>query len=278
MPRGKNWCFTLNNPTDDDKPLEWSNVVFIKYQLEKGDRTGTPHFQGVVQFEKRLRLAGVKCVSARAHWEICFSVPAMAVYCGKEAGRLEGPWEKGDMVVSGQRSDLMQAKSIIDDGGTTHDLEEAVFPTFIRNERGLSNYKRRRTKARQDMTQCIVYWGKTKIGKTTTVKQKYPDAYWHNGTKWFDDYEGEETVVFDDFVGQLNFHHFLQLVNHCPYRPEVKRGSVQFVAKQIVITTNIHPQDWYKGAPDDIVDAIMGRITTMYTRVCFENDWVKVYP
>ena len=32
----KNWCFTINNPTDVDAPRKWG-ARYVVWQLEKGD-------------------------------------------------------------------------------------------------------------------------------------------------------------------------------------------------------------------------------------------------
>ena len=85
-----NWCFTLNNYTND----EWLNVVnrltdkLVKYAVvgeETGD-SGTVHLQGYVRFQKIKRMAEVKRhVGKRAHVEICRgSEEENKLYCTKD--------------------------------------------------------------------------------------------------------------------------------------------------------------------------------------------------
>lgn len=116
-----NWCFTVNNPTADDKPLEWE-CNFVIYQLETGE-DGTPHLQGYVEFGKYKRLSGAKKVNRRAHWEMRAGTQQQAIdYCTKEATRTDGPWEKGTKVkgkngsTKGARTDLHTIHAAIANG------------------------------------------------------------------------------------------------------------------------------------------------------------------
>lgn len=54
------WCFTLNNP-QDHPPIEdnFKNVRYLEYQLEIGE-SGTPHYQGYVQFYQSKGIKGIK--------------------------------------------------------------------------------------------------------------------------------------------------------------------------------------------------------------------------
>jgi len=102
--RYRNWCFTLNNPTEDEMkrmiPLPSQpepepfhrDVRYLKFQLEKG-ANGTPHFQGVLHMNGQKRLSSMKTLLPRAHLEPCRNLKASIAYCEKEDTRLEGPWD-----------------------------------------------------------------------------------------------------------------------------------------------------------------------------------------
>ena len=59
----KRWCFTINNPTSDDKFWEDSEheeqMDFIAVQYEVGEM-GTPHYQGFLILKRRNRLTWLK--------------------------------------------------------------------------------------------------------------------------------------------------------------------------------------------------------------------------
>eukprot|EP00798_Chlamydomonas_sp_ICE-L_P018616 gene18616-25130_t len=69
--KSRNWCFTLNNYSDEDVALiaQW-NVKYVVFGREIGEE-GTPHLQGFVIMKNKGRLASMKKLHATAHWEIC---------------------------------------------------------------------------------------------------------------------------------------------------------------------------------------------------------------
>ncbi|AUM61916.1 Rep [uncultured virus] len=120
MSRARNWCITINNPIDSDKSQFEEEVVrsrpikYIVWQIESGEN-GTPHIQGYVCFSKQLRLNQVKEYFPRAHLEVARGKPEdNKKYCTKEEGRLEGPFEFGEMPEGqGRRSDLKEFKEAV---------------------------------------------------------------------------------------------------------------------------------------------------------------------
>lgn len=100
------WCWTLNNPTDEESTFlqsvitQWgeeSNIRYLVFQKESGEE-GTPHYQGYVEFKTKRTMAQVKTAlgSTRVHLEQRRGTPQEADdYCQKEESRLEGPWKCG---------------------------------------------------------------------------------------------------------------------------------------------------------------------------------------
>lgn len=149
--QGKYWCFTLNNPTEDDIPPNvWPDVQFVIWQFEQGDE-GTPHLQGYVCFTKRKRIALLKqTCCARSHWEPRSGSHSEAKhYCMKPVEdcdcthcidaigqRICGPWTHGDDAGisegSGSRTDLLPidaCKVMIDEGKSDAEIAEEHFGT-----------------------------------------------------------------------------------------------------------------------------------------------------
>ncbi len=95
--QGKRWCFTLNNPTEDDiKILEGDDgdhFQRIIFQEEIG-KEGTPHLQGAFVFAKRARATGVLNAMLghkRTHVEMMKGTLAQAgAYAHKDDTRLPG--------------------------------------------------------------------------------------------------------------------------------------------------------------------------------------------
>lgn len=78
----KRWCFTLNNPLEDEHLDE--GVFDYAIIGEETGSEGTRHFQGFVIFKKAQRLSSLKKLLARAHWEKCQgTVEQNVAYCKK---------------------------------------------------------------------------------------------------------------------------------------------------------------------------------------------------
>lgn len=89
--------FTLNNPAKPYPEFNEQIHQYLTYQLEVGD-SGTPHLQGVVQFQEKKTLKAVRqSISEKAHFEVMMASDEEDAihYCHKEEGRLDGPWVYG---------------------------------------------------------------------------------------------------------------------------------------------------------------------------------------
>lgn len=152
MPNGaKNWCFTLNNPTDDEKRglselfgNEASGIRYLVFQQEVGEEGQTPHIQGYISFEGRKGLAGVKkLVGDRAHVEVARGSPKQnRDYCTKPETRVEGSMEEyGELPSSsGKRNDLEDFKEAVKEGLTKRQALEEFSEVVAKYPRFVSNY------------------------------------------------------------------------------------------------------------------------------------------
>lgn len=253
MSRAKHWCFTVNNPTEADaESLSLLECVYIVWQKEKGEN-GTPHFQGVVGFDKQLRLNAVKQLLPRSHLEIARDVQASIKYCQKEEGRLDGPWIRGDVPTrtQGKRSDLDDVKEKVLAGTSMRELATEHFGATAKYFRALQSLTTMFQPPRDFVTKVYVFWGPTNCGKTYAAL-KFPTPYkTHSvakaGVLWFDSYDPayHETVIVDEFYGGLRWTELLQLTDRYPHLVQTKGGMVQFRAKNIIFTSNSRPESWY---------------------------------
>lgn len=75
---------------------------------------------------------------------------------------------------------------------------------------------------------------------------KYPKAYWKQRSNWWDNYESHESVILDDFYGWLPYDTLLRICDRYPLMVETKGGQCHFLAKNVVLTSNNTPAQWYK--------------------------------
>lgn len=92
--RLKNFCFTLNNYTNEDiKYLETfykGYCVYLIYGKEIGNKEGTSHLQGYAQLKKQTRFNTIKKLLSKYHIENAMGTPEQnKVYCSKDGNFIE---------------------------------------------------------------------------------------------------------------------------------------------------------------------------------------------
>lgn len=269
----KNYCFTINNPTEEDtrklKDAEDPEIVsYLCYGKERGE-SGTPHYQGFISFVKRRTLGWVKNhVSERAHFEQAKGSPTQnRAYCSKEAQDDSDFYEWGQCPGgSGTRTDLSALVAAIKSGRRKRDIADEFGECFLRYSRGIDALRVLYTPERDWEVEVIVYWGKTGTGKTRRAWEVLcqKDAFFYPGYKgaiWFDGYDNHENVIFDDYTGSV-FHiaYLLKLMDRYPMKVPVKCGFVQWIPKRMIFTSNINPDDWYTNAYEQHREALKRRI------------------
>ncbi len=272
--RGRCWCFTVNNYNDDDlgalRRLQSDTEVRYVVAQQELSESGTNHLQGYVEFFRPRRLGLVrKLISPRVHWEKRCGTQADAIaYCKKVDTR----------VVDGVRIEFgtpARSKISVDlvgsvlAGSSMKDLALDYPVQFMRNSGGIKALKEQIVDPRTWSMEIIVLWGPTGTGKTMTAWQRWPEAYsvsWPvGGTWWWQDYDGEETVICDEFASQIKLPTMLRFLDRTPFRVFYKGGSTQFRSKRIVLISNFDPVLWYaKGAAVGL-DALKRRLVEFAT-------------
>lgn len=301
--RSRNFCFTLNNPMEN---CEFTNflittpeyiiptnapysIKFIIWQLEKG-KNGTEHLQGYIQMGSPQRLSTMRNMfNAKAHIEVAKgNKNSNIIYCTKADTRIAGPWiypnpKDGETLqdIIDQAKKASKSKcdrkidSMFEDVRNKVDedtLIDRYGQTYLRNFSFINNYVMRITPPRNWIMNVIVLQGPTGCGKSKWVFDNYENVFTKMDNRWWDGYDRHQTVLLDDFYGGwIKFADFLKLLDRYPYQIEVKGGARQFVAKNIIITTNAIPSTWYKYN----FSRISRRITTWKVWDEHENSFVN---
>lgn len=171
---------------------------------------------GYVEFDRRVRLTAIRRMkyADKAHWEKRRGTPSEARdYCMKDDTRKPGttPTELGvwKTVKQGKRSDILVATELLDSGKSMAEVAEALPCTYVRMHKGLEKYNSLKRPVRDAPPQVTLLHGPPGVGKTRFVREaEHPDNLWlapvGNAFKWFDDYQNQEAVLFDDFDGKLS--------------------------------------------------------------------------
>ena len=254
------WMFTYNNPTHTQEEIIDLLTPVAKYavfQLERGEDTHTPHYQGYVHFLKQQRVTSVTKLF-QAHWEQMYkkSTPlACKTYCTKEDTREVdgGPWEIGtwtQKTAQGKRTDLDRfAKKAMK--LTTAELFDKYPGHTLRYQTNVDKLKMKLAPKPQNLTGRCGIWlfGDTSTGKSEAARRiaeatgngRYYDKL---PSKWWDGYDGEDTVIIDDIGADAEWMagSLKRFADKYPFPVEVK-GSMLTVRPLLIICTSNYDLD-----------------------------------
>lgn len=258
--RLRNYCFTSFVTEEGKRDYEnflapSSDIRFAVWQLERCPTTGKEHLQGYIELHRALRRSSVtKFFPAGVHLEQRKGSQAQAIaYCEKSDSRIAGPWRCGSTAESaqGHRSDLDELTDLIKAGATVTNVAETFPVSFVKYHKGIqalhSHLSRARIPAWRTL-QVLVYYGDAGTGKTKAAIENADGSYFilDQGERvWFDGYDGESTLILDDFYGWIKYGMLLRILDGHPYRAEIK-GSFRYAEwTKVMITSNKHPSEWY---------------------------------
>lgn len=263
--RGRNFCFTINFAEKNSvffrllDPEKWAHVVsYCVYQLECGAE-GTLHYQGYLECIGKQSFAALHLLEGleTAHFELRRGTGPQAIaYCKKQDETfIEGPWEWGEPKAPGSRTDLYEIQQKIHDGVSLKQIAIDHYASFIRHHKSFREYKRIVTTTRTFKSRVFLFIGPPGKGKSTIMKliasrigsvYKAPQP---KGSGWyFDDYDGEDVFMIDEFDGNVckpTFFNYLCDEHECVIPVHGGAGH-QMVSKTIFIGTNYLPRQWWK--------------------------------
>lgn len=259
------WEDWKKRATEDDA------IKALAGQIEVCPDTDREHIQAMIRFHKSRGLDGVKkwLKDKTAHLEPVYGSIAQArQYCTKdesradegltfEIGDFEEPKEKGQG--QGFRTDFKCMMDAAKEGKKDKEIYEDQ-PGMLRYTRAVDTALRLfapRERDKQDF-EVICYWGDAGVGKTTKCKaicdenkleyyEKDTDA--HSQAHFFEGYNGQMAVIVNE-ADHLPYGSLLRLLSPETTRVMIKGGSVPFPANKILLTSNVHPKDWFRGLID----------------------------
>ncbi len=277
----RGYIITKNNPHQSDYD-HWVTVFNstehpIQYgalQPERGHGTGTLHLQTFLEWPQSRRLASVKRLFPGWDVRVRHGSPKEAfTYCTKDDTRVVDQRfvplrSRRPPDGRGARTDLDTIGRRIIAGDTMREIATENPGSYIRYNRG---YKALQLLFGQeydsDEPRVIkIYWGEPGTGKTRYAREQHEDIYMvplqHGQALWFDGYDGQATVIFDEFDGDMKLKHFLRITDRYPLRVQCKGNFTQFNAKTVIFTSNTHWHEWWSWEGREIKKrAIQRRLT-----------------
>lgn len=270
--RFRAWCLTV---WDEDPPLFNPDTMrYLLYAPETCPDTGKHHWQTYIYLRfAKTRSACIKSMNLKIH---PFAKAADGSF-ESNLNYIRGPYvspdgsktkpynpdhvEQGSPPSQGARADLLALRDAMSSGETTVEKiildKPDIYHMYGRTLHAIDT-QLNVNKFRTEMTQGIWYWGQTGTGKSHRAFKNYsPDTHyvWHSDKGWWDHYTGQETVIMNDFRGEITYNHMLQLVDKYPFQVS-RRGAPprQFTSKTVIVTSSLPPHKVYhhREAEDDI--------------------------
>lgn len=265
----RNFTFTINNYSETSLDLikEFDKLKYLVAGREICPTSGTPHLQGYAQLKCQVAFDDLKFLIPTAHIEKPRKCAQANIrYCKKE---LELFLEIGKCKQPGKRTDIDDAIEMLNEGASMRDMAIQNPVPYVKYHRGFEKYKALLIPDRTDHPEVIVLYGPTGRGKSRQAREICnSDPYvWYpsqaNGG-WFDGYEGQRDTIMEEFRGQLPFGTMLGLLDRYNFRVPTKGCFTNFSSTRIVITSPVHPREWYTNLDsNDKLDQLLRRITTI---------------
>lgn len=277
----RNVCFTINNPSEEDKTLLATLPTTYSVIGNETGESGTPHLQGYVELQSRMRIQKLKTFLPRAHLQSRKSAkPCDASNYCKKGEQSKAEWkslgingpnygknadftESGQISKPGKRNDVASFRDAIRTSASDADLLDEHPEAFFRYPKMVSivrnAYNRRNNSFKP--VQVHVLHGDAGSGKTRLVHDADPDVYTvTDGAQWFDGYIGQKTILIDDFYGGIKYGLFLRLLDGYPFDLPIKGGFTWKMWDTVYITSNDPPDKWYSRG---LTPAMARRITSI---------------
>lgn len=270
--QSRKWLLTINNPVDKGYTHE-----FIKGQLGKikscvywcmsdevGLMGGTPHTHIYIACSSAVRFSTLQKKFEGAHFDVARGTSQQNkeyVYklgkwanSEKEDTRVDGTQEEwGDIPVEqqGKRNDLDDLYDMIKQGMDNYEILETN-PQYLLSidkiDKCRQTIRNKENKCKRREISCVYIYGATGTGKTRYVMDKYGDDKVYRVTDYkhpFDEYEGEDVIIFDEFRSDIPLKRMLQYMDIYSLRLPCRYANKQAEYTKIYIISNVGLRDQY---------------------------------
>jgi len=252
--RARHTCWTLNNWTPEELEVVRSYAAndprYMCWSQEVGD-SGTPHLQGYTAWDNPRSLKKFKdAISDRLHYEPYTKGTAQQNrnYClgmVEKKGFKQNPTfeEVGELPEQGERTDWKNALTQLDSGNHITEVIQTQ-PQLLPTIRALERYKQLTLRPRHRDVKVILLVGAPGTGKSRWAYDNYPELYSKPEGQWFDGYTGQDTLLLDDYYGDIPYSQLLKVLDRYPLQVPIKGGYIHAQWNTVIITSNKPITQW----------------------------------
>lgn len=257
------WILTIRKDLFDPKATLHKDIQYIKGQQEKGNNTGYEHWQLIVHSKKKMTTYGMSKIFPQCNIEPTRS-KAAEDYVWKDDTKVEGTeFENGTPIINrNKKADWELVRTMAKEG----DVENIPADIYVKYYNTLKRIKiDHEQPTHRGAVEIRLFLGPTGTGKTFRAWDEFgtEDTYSKiSTTKWWDGYKGQGKVIIDEFRGVVSIGTLLRWLDPVgyPLSLEVKGGQVMAKFNKIILTSNIHPEQWYPELDRASKDALLRRI------------------
>lgn len=281
----RRWVGTWNNPKmSDEEFVEFlenlerlNHLQYAIFQREKGEETGTIHFQFYIDFKNAKKFSWVKKnLPYGCHFKPMRTTATLCKnYCSKEETRVSGPYEVGEFKEERQRTDYMKARELLMEGCSLEEVED-LYPTTYAQYRNVFKEIYVQQKNKEFGSKCrnieVYYiYGDGGVGKTSGVYKKhgFKNVFFvHRYEKYlFEGYNYQDVVCFDEYDSQIKITEFNQLLDVYPNTLRGLGKEYQACYTKVYILSNLPLNKQYNDLPEEKkkqVSAFLRRVNFVY--------------
>lgn len=243
----KRWySLTICNPTEEDfKCFLIDKWRYCVAQVEKCPKTGTLHLQAGIYYTNE-RVLPVRSYP-RAYIEPTEYPEVWIAYCKKEETRVVEGWELGKPPRQGEKTELAaMAEQIMSRPNAWHEIMLEAPGTYVRNWKGLHSLAEKKVPQRKKAP--VTYWIATTSDHAARTIMEQESVYYKDKTKDWTGYEGQHTILFDQYEGELDEKVLRTLMSWRPFRGKTTSGWVQINSPILVFVSEELPKAHYSAA------------------------------
>lgn len=263
------WCFTAYTEQQPrlvirHGPRQAPSMDYICSQLEQCPTTGTMHWQGYVEYSRRVSkstveqdIGGLKRVFVEMRVEA--QNRAIEYTRAPKPGYVPNTWvEEGTKHASDAAEMPRNVLQMIQGGATKRDIGMLCPRMLLQFPGGLQAMfqefapppKNRRIDPLTGACETWLYWGVSGSGKTHKARNDNPNHYCKphqkaGSAEWWNGYRGEKCIILDEFTGQIEYEQFKQLTDYYALQVPVKYGFVNAEWDKVIICSNRPRDSWY---------------------------------
>lgn len=259
--RTPNFSFTQFNLDFDYEEFFANNGVrYIAYGLETCPTTGRQHHQGFVSFTSARTVKATAKRMGCSVFNMKGTIEQNEDYCSKEGDLVS----YGTLPKQGKRTDLLAIQKSIEEGATERQLATDNFKLWCQYGNRFERYRAILQERRTWKTKISWLWGPTGCGKSRLAfkDDEFVAISFINSFFLLPNGQCPTKAVLDDLVPGtgLDLDTWLKLTDRYQYMMNIKGGSVNCCLKELIITSNYSPEEYFATVPENSRDACLRRI------------------